>query len=512
MACLLVSCIRRQLTGIVTPVAPGGVITVPTDGKSLIRITGTNLGVAPAIFMGRDFIAVGATAVTPCPPPQSDPNTCIQVVTPQGEGTGRQIADARFVNGYFLRIDASAALPGATGVDSTLQSSPTYPFAYAPPVVTSVTSGSPLGFPTRGGVVLTLQGLNFGYTLPTDVMTVTVAFGLTSDGGGFLTCTPRTRVSHYVITCTLAVGSGAALAARVVVADQTAISPAVLSYNRPNISAVISYGVNGSVTGNSDPRPSWSNFPILRGPTSGTTLIGLVGTDFGTRGALNCVFLAWSGRNPSAVPTCNGVEDFLGEGEVPFATNIAPYTWTHESITFRVIPGVGFRDIVLSLRGNTLNVTGPSDRRQPRFRYDAPVIKSMTIVAGGISGGSSADGAPLLLDTAGWQLVKVTGANFGPSPFDTTAFPPNTLTYNFNQTAHGPFNLSVAPSLPTAYMAVELSLGCVSSARSINGGAPLRTSLVMPSGSLLPLSRCVDGIINQTDTSFEFYTSPGVGI
>lgn len=58
-----------------------------------------------------------------------------------------------------------------------------------------------------------------------------------------------------------------------------------------------------------------------------------------------CVFA----RSPGAINagqdlTCDGMETFLGEGEI---ANVSLVSWTHESITFVMPPGVGTREVTV---------------------------------------------------------------------------------------------------------------------------------------------------------------------
>lgn len=89
-------------------------------------------------------------------------------------------------------------------------------------------------------------------------------------------------------------------------------------------------------------------------PTAALTLRGLnFGANSTTKSATPryCVFLPWVYRPNAAatVPTCDGFENFLGEGEVPGAAIVSR---SHTQLSFVVPPGLGTHGLAVAIAGN----------------------------------------------------------------------------------------------------------------------------------------------------------------
>ena len=92
-----------------------------------------------------------------------------------------------------------------------------------------------------------------------------------------------------------------------------------------------------------------------------------------------------------------------GEGEVAAPRVIA---WGHTAVAFCTPEGLGSKDVEISVRGATLDVTVPrASAATIRFRYAAPRVDAVE---------------PGLVDTEGGETAVVRGANFGVTPRNNT--------------------------------------------------------------------------------------------
>jgi len=312
-----------------------------------VRVVGTNLGQTPVLYTG-DWLVAGAP-----PPPVGTPcagtegtATCFEFPTPPGEGSGHQLAGG--VNGSYATSGGFYPFSLVAGG----QAAAMWSAAYAAPVVTGVVSATGQ-FPTRGGVGITLVGTNFGVTpAARPASPVAVSFFAFPGDPGTVNATGCVRVSQTAITCTLPPGSGAGLSVSVTVADETGVTPSLLSYDAPNVTSVsvVSMGpwdgvmpgmAMGATTGGSvvtltgsnfGPWPTWVPLPSAGTTVGGASVWGGVGgsgggggngTAGGAGGGANatsgggamspynggvagqgavgyCVFLSWTYRGTSA--------------------------------------------------------------------------------------------------------------------------------------------------------------------------------------------------------------------
>ncbi len=187
--------------------------SVPTSG-ALITITGQNFGASsPLVFVD------GKSA-----PVQNSSHVQIVASAPPGEGAA---------------VEVEVVAGG--------QSSPPALLSYLPPTVSGIIT-PPGGVPTAGGVLLTIQGSNFGLAPQ-----VTVDDSPAPIMGGS---------SHSLIVCAAPEGQGSSALVRVQARDQDSNAQPI-SYSPPVITNVI-----GGPTGNTI-------------PSSGGTIITIVGENFG---------------------------------------------------------------------------------------------------------------------------------------------------------------------------------------------------------------------------------------
>jgi hypothetical protein len=201
-------------------------------------------------------------------------------------------------------------------------------------------------------------------------------------------------------------------------------------------------------------------------------------SSFGTTAPRYCVFLPWVYRPNAAttVPTCDGRENFLGEGELP-ASSIVMHT--HTSLVFTVPPGLGSHSIAVSIAGNPLRPFTAGGASTPALVYSAPVVTSISPARGPASGGAQ---------------LTVAGFGFGPAPTNTSATP-----VVFPADGSG-LPLGVAATLPTVLMRVNIYRGCVADGYNLDGSLPDATR------------SCTYTVISHSDTSLVLLSARGIGI
>jgi hypothetical protein len=513
-----VQTIRKTIPGVVTPVTGFTTLTVPTDGVSaVIRVYGTNLGVAPTILIGDGadllpppapprpafsiFTIVPSSGVYPCTlPVVPTDQTCYEFVAPAGEGDGLQYNDVvsgqlNFPLGFRLRLEAGN------------QDSQALAFRYEAPTVSSVVSSG--SYPTTGGVTVSILGENFGVQAPgSPASNLVVAFSVTGDASR-LYCSSVYRVSHYFMNCTLPEGSGFNLNVAITVADLTGTSPAVFSYDRPQIVGVSTSAVSGR-PGNTTVTPTNGTMevgyvnPISHGSTAGGDILTIYGSNFGVwLPGKHCAFFAWSFRDINDLK-CDDFESFLGEGEVASANIVS---WSHTMIQMTTPSGLGYKDLELSIRGRTIGIP-QYDGGLWRFVYNAPVLSSLVTGLQYFGGLGQPSSVVPLFDTEGGQTVTLFGANFGPTPLNLTT-PLQSATFTG-------VSLASAPSYPTAYVGIVFHKACITDARTIFGvfgGPPAspKTISTPPPTTSWPLASCTPSIVQHTNGRLSFSTGAGIG-
>jgi hypothetical protein len=178
-------------------------------------------------------------------------------------------------------------------------------------------------------------------------------------------------------------GSGRNIDVLVSVADYIGVGGVRMSYLPPTVARVEVTQANGSVS-------TWT--PAVgrrvRGPTTGGYNVTVFGSNFGTRDASHCVFVAGQGVSPPPQLQCDGVEYPTGEGEV-LGDHLLSHD--HAAVRFVMPPGVGVRVLSIVVRGQWTAAL-------PLFQYEDPVLLSLSPATGGTDGGSA---------------ITLVGANFG---------------------------------------------------------------------------------------------------
>ena len=559
---------------------PTTTVKVPTNGSSL-QVRGSNLGVSPVINVVSgpfSFTVAGAVDCTGTPGSVAA-GTCAQFTMPAGQGAGFRFSTQGFTISVAAGNQASTPVaftynwPTVTGVTAT---GPGGAPARAIPTIGDASVTLTFHGHDFGAPLLFSNG---------DVDDQGLAINFYNAYGGWATnfaCGAATRLDHWTASCALPPGTGAQLAVNVAGAAEPgwwgAYVPASppFSYDAPAVAEVyaavrVSTGANGSgvppCSAPSAPPPQlalgapeysavlasalsasgvaavqWcrvsggrnasSGFPALEGPTADAgTVVVVLGRNFGSNTNapgtvipnVFCPRLAWASRAAAApsAPLCNGLEDFLGEGEVAASRVLL---WTETAVVFTVPPGIGLKDVDLNVRGNCL--TGPctapitaltGSTTRPAFTYAAPVIMSVSMTTL-----SPYRAGPGTLEAAGDTLVTLTGFNFGPQPAATSA-----LTSTLFTTAK--LGVAAAPSLPTASLRIEFAPPaaanpavpftgfpgpgprCVSSAVTALGAPSPYAAAV--NATATAWSNCAWGpsLVTVTQTSITFTAPYGVG-
>jgi hypothetical protein len=503
----------------VSAISSGEKIFAGTDGTTKLRIIGSNFGSRPEVTVGDTNIIVPFSAITRCDS-AGQVHTCLEFLVPEGEGDGKgaqykDLNEDRTNTPFPKGFTVYSLTPVPIGVS---QSSNMVPFSYLPSTVTSVTSTNGL-FPTEGGVQLIIVGRNFGAPSKDKLRGVNpLSVDLTQVGFSSLSCTDVQRQSHTQLTCTLPQGAGSNLGVVATIANVQGNvgngvwyglgSPASLTstqgYDRPSITRayVIPSSIDTATISTSSP----SDLFALALPKTGTKLnastaggdwIILEGINFGEASPSNCAFMAWWFRDSSRVLTCDDMESFQGEGEIS-STN-SSIVWGHKLVAFRVIPGLGQKEIALVVRRNTQGLA-PQSSNAIRFAYNTPVISKVEIIDG-------PTGKPTTgVNTEGGDTVTISGLNFGPTTIDTKLSPFNSYTFNG-------IMLKDAPAVPTAYLVVSFASSCVVLGYNLLGQQV--TTLLAPTDDgkrFISFDKCsYNGFLKQTDTSITFYSPSGVG-
>ena len=457
---------------------PQSIVTVATNGSTL-RVVGRDMGVSPTIQLGDGYVlSFAAGDMRPCPgqnTPLLFPHACFMVTSPPGEGTGLGLLPYTATTGFTWTL-----MQG---------NQPSVPLLYrhAAPQVTGVTSATGT-FPTQGGPLLTISGRNFGVTKPGRAVDVSIFFRRAGDRDPPRPCldddavNPATRIDHWTLTCHLPEGSGSGMELLVIIAGIASANNSVtFSYDPPVIFNASVYPVDPltlePILDPTAPLPTYngsnSSYDLynralqlpggsigartqLRGGTRGNdTVVVLTGANLGALNPLaHCVCMA-DLRRRAAFPagvnecTCDELETFLGEGEVP------PYrilSWSHTSIMFRPNPGVGLKEILLSVRGNGLGLPRFSPQAI-NYAYEPPRITAI---------------APSTGRTDGGFKVTLQGNNFGPAPRN---FSNPDARFPSPYFARDGFlvPLEDAPGLPTAFFEIRFHRAIVPSGLDYSG-------------------------------------------
>jgi hypothetical protein len=341
------------------------------------------------------------------------------------------------------------------------------------------------------------------------------------------------RVNTTALLCSLPPGSGAELNVVVTVADQSGIGAGLLSYNAPAISSVSVLNGSLAATVGSSSAPNVSSAAgsamlssptsggalVPSGPTKGGTVLVLRGSNFGPAATVvtgsnasslaastasgNCVFLPWAYRPATAaMPVCNGVVDFIGEGELPSSNVI---WWDHEVVVVLTVAGAGTKNVVVGARGGFTAGSGPSASSVGRrlsnatsnnagdvlFMYGAPTLRLLTPATG---------------DTTGAATLELFGADFGPTPRDTALPADRLLNEGDGSSVSLGLPLSADPTLPSFVTVVRFNGACLTNALDAYGGR----TLGLP-GAVA--ASCVAGtpLLVQNTSIATFALPPGVG-
>ena len=505
-----------------------------TTGGSTVFIGGTNFGSAPTwlVSTGPDTSLPLVSCVAPTAWAPGTP--CWSFQAPAGVGAGLTLS--------VFAGNQPATIPWSFNAPVV--------FSLVPTVTPSSLPIGSIGFPTTGGVLLNITGLFFGSN---SFASVSVSFGIPSvplefwQPCGYPDATSSTvgiSEPDTVLQCMLPEGSGALLSVAVTVTSNfftvangrtpslpvTGITPAVFSYDRPVVFTVAS---SSSV---SPPMDAGATFSILRGPAAGGTVLTLTGMNFGaakifvtypltgTSAFDNCAFLTWRQSPDLATKslTCNGAEDWVGEGEVAANSVIGPgyvLNWSHTSITLQVPPGLGQKMLQLSING--ANATSETIY----FTYDDPVVTKLELCPDAIRDPTCMGATtPVITGTDGYQigfsgtLLKLSGLNFGPTPLNMAQT--RELPYIFQpppeldlSSGPRPLPLALAPYLIMAYPIISSFASCSVPVpkTSLGTDAPAYSVPVLV-GPPVSLRMCAPVVVSLTDSAILFYAPAGIGI
>ena len=175
---------------------------------------------------------------------------------------------------------------------------------------------------------------------------------------------------------------------------------------------------------------------------------------------------------------CDGVESFIGEGEVS-QNNVVVWDDDAGLVAFWAPPGMGLKDVEVVARRDSDAALAPGHPRRVLFAYDAPQLFSLEPVS---PFGFDTDGnLPAVMDVLGLPALasgaqafadlSQCGAQTVTSACPLAQGPPADAMLN---TFRVPLDLTAALSLPTAFLVVSFATqagvyAMVSDARELNG-------------------------------------------
>ena len=374
-------------------------VTADTVGDEM-RLAGRDFGICPVVHFGKDMdltengVSGSFAAVVFCGPDatlgavETADHTQLTLPLPAGVGVDIDV----------LVLAGNQFQSQSVGLD------------FNPPVVTGlavsppdVYNGKPAG-PTAGvtsagaPVTVTLTGKNFGINSAAfgfNFLNVWMGRDDTETGMGMFMTANAVRDAadpHHTLHFELPAGSGADIGVVVEVPGHKVAAPALFNYRAPSFDSTPPAVTRPDAVDLDLPTDDPHATAVRRlaatpasasaqhdGPTNGGTIVVINGDNLGGLNSSHCLFSMWanSQHQPSEL-TCDGVEQFPGEGEIPFENIVSA---THEQIVFRMPPGMGQRMIYLQLRG-VVSTNGVP------FRYDDPELKMMTPKNGTTEGGT----------------------------------------------------------------------------------------------------------------------------
>ena len=326
--------------------------------------------------------------------------------------------------------------------------------------------------PTTGGTLLIITGTGFGPAPPTAVpspspgASVAASATPTSSAAATRSATPSSS-GHSPLPSSSPKSSASPSGATNVTSSTT--SPLLLGN-----CVFLSWHFRAVAAGATGTTPSGSPTPTMS-PTSSATKNGGVSSG------------STSQASGAALPICNGVEDWVGEGELPASSLLF---WSNTLIVIVVGEGAGVKDVVVGVRNArtplAANVLGSgllgAVAPPPVYQYAAPVLTSFVLPSP----------LPAIGDVNGGITLTLIGSNFGPSP---------AVSWDLGTS----YSLTTAPSLPASVTFLRFNGGCFTNAFDSNGDR------VQGLASVAASCEPGLGLISQNDTVITMVLPPGIG-
>lgn len=333
-----------------------------TPGDS-VQILGANFGSCPTLDVGPGLYTIRSCVDQPGS--VSVAQDSLTVVLPPGEGDGVQLQPPF---GWQIVVSAGD------------QSAAPLLFAWAAPEVLAVNAPA---FPTAGGTLLTLQGRNFGQSVPLypqALLPSNLQIAVAINSTAYQTsCGSPQRLGHTLLTCILPEGGGRPSLILSVAGQKS--TPLGISYDSPTLTRLL--------------------------PSDNLTL-AFEGANFGVPAItpISCVFL--SNRRATGVPQCNGFEDYAGEGELLPSQILF---WNHSQIRVALPIGSGSPYIDMIAHGLSIPALSPV----LNYTYPPPTLAGISDASGPADGGY-----PITLVGAGFGGLTVPGSAY-PIPLPLTS-------------------------------------------------------------------------------------------
>jgi len=224
------------------------------------------------------------------------------------------------------------------------------------------------------------------------------------------------------------------------VAAMTPLLWSILPVAGPDSAAKGTIGPSGALgatlpmaSGSASRFDATSGLSLLEWTTTGTAVVVVDGANFGVASADNCAVVSPREVVPPGVPgvavdttapnspvVCNGLADFLAEGEVPASSVLF---WNHTRVVFALPPGAGYRTITVAPGGQPPSAASAVGPTRFNLRYADPKLRLPLVRRSG------------KISTDGGDLIEIIGRSLPYPPTALVGAPVNTAAVASNGTS-----------------------------------------------------------------------------
>ena len=366
----------------------GDTLTMATAGSTVVTILGTNFGPAADGLnnvVSAEYVTTqtGLTSTLGQSTYSLDSSACDVKAQTRMECT--TIAGVGSSFKWDVTVGGQQTTTSSNGVDAGLVTT------YAAPNLVSIALGGLTTLPTSGGATVTITGTSFGPVSDDN----TVAASCSSSSNTNLAAGPLSATSCSVTTadtevqCSSPIGVGAGHGWSITIGDQTDTDASITtSFTRPaitNLKIDPDSGLDGDT---------------LTMATAGSTVVTILGTNFGPQDANNAVSAEY-------VTTLTGLTSTLGQSTYSLDSSACTVA-SHTRMDCTTIAGVGssFKwDVTVGGQQTTTSSNGVDAGLVTT--YASPVVSTVT---------STVDTSSF--SVSGGETFTINGQNFGPGDDD----------------------------------------------------------------------------------------------